>query len=159
MEFLFTWGTAVMWILQNFKNTFLKQKWTASFETMFIWIQLNNFPNSSLMTSIIFTHRIGNTYTVKILHFIRSSHPEMFRLATSLKKRLWHRCFPVNFVKFLKHLFLQNPSGGCFCFVVIEFYVFLVQAFQFSKLHENVDKLDRGNFKRGFIMTFMVKNL
>ena len=29
-----------------------------------------------------------------------------------LKKRLWHRCFPINFAK---HLFLQNTSGGCFC--------------------------------------------
>ena len=110
MEFLFTWGTALMWILQNFKNTFLKQKWMASFGTMFIWIQLNNFPNSNLMMSIIFTHRTGNTsYTVKILNFIRSSRPEMFRLATSLKKRLWHRCFPVNFAKFLKTPFLTEP--------------------------------------------------
>ena len=25
-----------------------------------------------------------------------------------LKKRLWHRCFPVNFVKFLRTPFLQN---------------------------------------------------
>ena len=33
------------------------------------------------------------------------------RPAFSLKKRLWRRCFPVNFVK---HLFLQNTSGGCF---------------------------------------------
>ena len=35
--------------------------------------------------------------------------------ATLLKKRLRHRCFPVNFVKFYKHLFTQNTSGGCFC--------------------------------------------
>ena len=57
---------------------------------------------------------------------IRSSHPEVFckkgvlknltkfkgkhlcqrlffnKVATLLKKRLWHRCFPVNFVKFLR---------------------------------------------------------
>ena len=32
------------------------------------------------------------------------------------KKRLWHRCFPVNFVKFLRTTFLQNTSGGCFCY-------------------------------------------
>ena len=36
----------------------------------------------------------------------RSSRPEVFctdlRPAVSLKKRLWHRCFPVNFVKFLR---------------------------------------------------------
>ena len=36
------------------------------------------------------------------------------RPATLLKKRLWHRCFPVNFVKFVRTLFLQNTSGGCF---------------------------------------------
>ena len=32
------------------------------------------------------------------------------RLATLLKKRLWHRCFPVNFAKFLRTPFLQNTS-------------------------------------------------
>ena len=31
--------------------------------------------------------------------------------ATLLKKRLWHRCFPVNLEKFLKTLLLQNTSG------------------------------------------------
>ena len=35
------------------------------------------------------------------------------RPATLLKKRLWHRCFPVNFAKFLITSFLQNSSGGC----------------------------------------------
>ena len=29
---------------------------------------------------------------------------------TLLKKRLWHRCFPVNFAKFLRTPFLQNTS-------------------------------------------------
>ena len=31
--------------------------------------------------------------------------------ATLLKKRLWHRCFPVNFAKFLRTPFWQNFSG------------------------------------------------
>ena len=31
--------------------------------------------------------------------------------ATLLKKRLWHRCFPVNFLNFLRTPFLQNTSG------------------------------------------------
>ena len=30
---------------------------------------------------------------------------------TLLKKRLWHKCFPANFVKFLRTPFLQNTSG------------------------------------------------
>ena len=33
-----------------------------------------------------------------------------FRPATSLKKRIWDRCFPENFAKFLRTLFLQNTS-------------------------------------------------
>ena len=33
-----------------------------------------------------------------------------FRPATLLKKRLWHRYFPVNFSKSLKTPFLQNSS-------------------------------------------------
>ena len=33
------------------------------------------------------------------------------RPATLLKKRLWNRCFLVNFAKFLRTPFLQNTSG------------------------------------------------
>ena len=33
------------------------------------------------------------------------------RPATLLKRRLWYRCFPVNFAKFLRTPILQNTSG------------------------------------------------
>ena len=33
------------------------------------------------------------------------------KTATLLKKSLWHRCFLVNFEKFLRTPFLQNTSG------------------------------------------------
>ena len=34
-----------------------------------------------------------------------------------IKKKLQHRYFPVNITKFLRTLFLQDTSGGCFyCF-------------------------------------------
>ena len=47
---------------------------------------------------------------VWISTYFRSSRPDLFckkgvlrkEPATLLKKRLWHRCFPVNFVKFLR---------------------------------------------------------
>ena len=42
--------------------------------------------------------------------------------------------------------------------MVIEFFVFQVEAFQFSKFHEKIAKLDKGNFKRGLTVTFKVKN-
>ena len=32
------------------------------------------------------------------------------RAATLLKKKLWHKCFPVNFAKFLRTPYLQNTS-------------------------------------------------
>ena len=34
-----------------------------------------------------------------------------FNKVSLLKKRLWHKCFPVNFAKFLKTPFLQNTYG------------------------------------------------
>ena len=37
------------------------------------------------------------------------------RPATLLKKRLWHRRFPVNFAKFLRPPFLKNTSRRLFC--------------------------------------------
>ena len=37
------------------------------------------------------------------------------RPATLLKKRLWPRCFPVNFVKFLRNLFQRTPPDDCLC--------------------------------------------
>ena len=34
------------------------------------------------------------------------------RPTTLLKKEPWHKCFSVNFAKFLRTPFLQNTSGG-----------------------------------------------
>ena len=39
------------------------------------------------------------------------------RLATLLKRRFWHERFPVNFVKFLRTLFLQNTFGWLLLFI------------------------------------------
>ena len=38
----------------------------------------------------------------------------------SIKKRLQHRCFPVNFAKFLRTSFLQSTPGRLLLFVVIK---------------------------------------
>ena len=45
------------------------------------------------------------------------------RPATLLEKSLWHRCFPVNFVKFLRTFFLQNTSGQ----LLLTMYVFIIR--------------------------------
>ena len=36
------------------------------------------------------------------------------RPATLLKKRLWHRCFPMNFAKFPRTPFHRTPLNDCF---------------------------------------------
>ena len=57
--------------------------------------------------------------------------------------------FPCEFCEISKNTFsYRTPLVAASFFVAIEFYVFLVEAFQFSKFHENVDRIDRGNFKR-----------
>ena len=52
------------------------------------------------------------------------------RPATLLKKRLWCRCFLVNFAKFLRTLFYRTPLGDCFC---TEKKVFALNGFLFEK--------------------------
>ena len=44
-------------------------------------------------------------------------------LGNSIKKRFWHRCFPVNFAKFLRTTFLQNTSGRLLLIVGAHLYV------------------------------------
>ena len=43
-----------------------------------------------------------------------------FRPTTLLKKKLWRRCFPVNFARFLRTLFLQNTLRR----LLLEFQLF-----------------------------------
>ena len=47
---------------------------------------------------------------------------EACRPATLLKKRLWHRCFPVNFAKFWRTLFLHNISGRLLLTIRIQYF-------------------------------------
>ena len=44
--------------------------------------------------------------TVSLLIKLQASDLQLY-----LKNRLWHRCFPVNFAKFLRTPFLQSNSG------------------------------------------------
>ena len=61
----------------------------------------------------------------------RCSMKKYLRPATLLKKRLWQRCFPVNFAKFLRTPFLQNTSGRLLlCFMAFSDWEFLPQRFK-----------------------------
>ena len=45
--------------------------------------------------------------------------------ANLIKRRLWHRCFPVNFGKFIRTPFYRTPLADCFCFSWIELQMLL----------------------------------
>ena len=51
------------------------------------------------------------------------NHFSGLRPATLLKKRLWNRCYPVNFPKFLRISFLQNTSGQLLPCLILEWLV------------------------------------
>ena len=59
-----------------------------------------------LKSLIIFSWRNCDHRIISQMFFRSSQHP-----VTLLKKRLWHKCFPVNFEKFLRTTVLQNTSG------------------------------------------------
>ena len=59
-------------------------------------------------------------------YFIRT-----LRLTPGLQKRLWHRCFPMNFAKFLKTPFSQNTSGRLLLCVQLKILI-RFQIFQIS---------------------------
>ena len=60
-----------------------------------------------------YIHQVGFTQISKWFWLLTTP-------STLLKKRLWHKSFPVIFVKFLRTPFLQNISGGCFSDFVIQ---------------------------------------
>ena len=57
------------------------------------------------------------------------------RPATLLKKRLWHRRFPVNTVKFLRTPFLQNTSGLQLLAILSDFNQWLIRWFNLKQWH------------------------
>ena len=72
------------------------------------------------------------------------------RPATLLKKRLWHRCFLVNFVKFLRTPFLQNISGR----LLLRERRRLKQT-EISIISKLIKKKKKNNKKKKNVLTFL----
>ena len=85
-----------------------------------------SFKNNYIFITYVFEYFfLYLTYYMPVLHsykksesiwcsmkkrtFLRISYGP--RPTSLLKKRLWHRCFPMIFAKFLRTTFLQNASG------------------------------------------------
>ena len=63
--------------------------------------------------------RIFTKFTRKYLSQNLFFNKLCLRPATLLNKRLWHRCFPVNFTKLLGTPFWQNISGPLLLFIYL----------------------------------------
>ena len=63
--------------------------------------------------------RSKRTLTVKQISIFSEAVVHRFsqKACNFIKKILQHRRFSVNFAKYLRALFSQNPSDGCFCFL------------------------------------------
>ena len=81
------------------------------------------YPLTTLAKISIFDVWLGSKCTSALKHLQKChdvferlyEHGKVIRISLSeagtRKKRLWHKCFPVNFVKFLRTCFLKNTSG------------------------------------------------
>ena len=69
-------------------------------------------------------------------HLCQSLYFDKVGPATILKKRLWHRCVPVNFAKFLRTPFLQKTSGQLLLYMnnLGEFTLLFLQFYQSSSI-------------------------
>ena len=69
-----------------------------------------NFFRTAFIEEVVWRYSVKKSVFAKFCKIHRkTSVPESFnRPATLFKKRLWHRCFPVNFAKFLRTLCLDR---------------------------------------------------
>ena len=76
---------------------------------VFLQISQNSQENSYTKGSFLMKLQIYRITTLSKKRFYRVT------VIALSKKILQHRCFLVNSAKFLRTLFLKNPSDGCFC--------------------------------------------
>ena len=70
---------------------------------------------------------ISQKLTWKLCHSLFFNKVAGLRPANSLKKRLWHRCFPVNFVKYLKNtIFTVHLRAITSTSFIFEFFLFVL---------------------------------
>ena len=123
----------------NRKNFFWRQKVEFNFVPLLDWNGWSEIPEKYLAVHLLLLIRgVARTQKLPIFNTCRSSRPEVYckkgvlrnftefigkhlrqslffnknaglRHVTLLKKRVWHRCFPVNFVKLVRTSFFIAP--------------------------------------------------
>ena len=97
------------------------------FKLKFCTKPYSNMHNSMVMIISCFLDR-------KCSNLLQKIKIKIVRPATLLKKRLWNRCFPVNFAKFLRTPFYRTPLVNCFQLVQL----CVIKIYQTTRLRLNV---------------------
>ena len=82
--------------------------------------RVNGFSHSFIFPLLILFRSSHRRCSIKKVFFKISQNSQeniCAKVSFILKKRLWHRCFPVNFAKVLRTPFLQNTSGQLLLFI------------------------------------------
>ena len=73
----------------------------------FLLVALTDFVSKKEIVGLIFLLTSWSKHTASyLLYVVQDNHG--LRPATLSKKRLWHKCFPVNFAKFLRTLLFTD---------------------------------------------------
>ena len=111
--------------------------------------ELGNSPNETNWTFVKTTDNVN----LHINYLLRVKQENTCARGSFLKKRFWHRCFPVIFVKFLSTIFLWNTSVGCFCLYDDAFPKQSIKLKQTSRQKRNISKSRTCENDKNYITT------
>ena len=97
--------------IQSGPDVFEKSRFVMIFESFSNIMQFQISSRKARMKSKTLVH-------LHILHVLLITRM-VWGLQLYWKKRLWHKCFPVNFAKFLRKPFLQNTSGRLLLWLIV----------------------------------------
>ena len=101
---------------------------TRTTEEVWLWSNLDNYRKyqKCFFGNVLISEAVAWRCSVKkiLLEILKATVPESFLTklpATLSKKRLWHKCFPVNFAKFL-----QNTAPAAASVISFKLYSILL---------------------------------
>ena len=106
----------LIWLLSNFIITVKKKN--LSFEILFSSFHPENFQIGFRSSSL-------EVFCVKgvLRNFAKLTGKTLCQRLFFNKKRLWHRCFPVNFAKFLRTTIIIEYLWWLFLWILLESYL------------------------------------
>ena len=118
--------SAMQWVFEktHVENAFVGWSIAILLIKLLAWggdSQFSRFENKD--TKYRSSHRLWSVRKGILRNFAKFTGKHLYqslRPANLLKKRLWHRCFSVNFAKLLRTYFLQNSSGRMLLYLLYQ---------------------------------------